>query len=362
MEKYNGGSSPVPECMIMGRCLGGVMKDLLVSICIPEYKSYNYIDRNLKSILSQTYQNIEVILVDDASPDNTKEKMLYYMQNYPQKIHGYFSSKNGGIGVTKNKALEKATGDYIFFCDCDDVLKPNCIEVMVEQAKQENYPDIVIDGFTRVDQDGNMLYERRYDTINEAIQQSIPLFAKLYKRSFLQNNQILSPEKVILEDVLYQARVVPNHPSLAMVNNCGYIWFCNLDSASHTKLTGFAPEALDAGMKYLLKGKQLLKDSQARQEMTYYVMQYAAWHLLRSGTGIGAKNANKESVRVKQYLEEYFPEYKRLDYVSLRTPVGTRRVVRWAVLAVALIMKFSLEKPLFSLYGGLNLSKFWPDL
>lgn len=338
------------------------MGDILVSICIPEYNAKDYIDANLNSILSQTYQNIEVVLVDDASSDNTKEKMQYYMKKYPDKVFGYFSDVNGGIGVTKNKALEKANGDYIFFCDCDDILKSNCIEIMVEQAKKDHYPDIIVDGFTRVDQDGNLLYERRYKTVNEAIQQSIPLFAKLYKRSFLKENNILSPEKVILEDVLYQARVLPNHPSVSIVDNCGYIWVKNLTSASHTKLNGFSHGALEAGMDYLITGKKQLKTDEQYKCMLYYIMQFVTWHLLKSGSGAGAKNTCQESIKAKQYLEKYFPEYKKINYVSLTQPIGSRKVVRWAILAVSITMKLSLEKIVFSIYGKLNLSKFWPKL
>lgn len=335
---------------------------MLISICIPEYNSENYLDSNIQSILAQTYQNIEIVLVDDASKDGTAKKMQQYGKQHPEKLRCYYATVNQGIGATKNEALAHAHGDYVFFCDCDDLLKPNCIEALAAEAERTGFPDMVIDGFTRVDMQGNLLYERKYANVEQALQQSIPLFAKLIKRSFLEKNQIKSPIGVILEDVLYQARTVPLRPTVAKIDNCGYIWVKNTSSASHTRLTGFRPNTLELGISYLAEGSDTLQTTEQKTCMLYYVMQFVTWHLLRSGSGAGGRNTRTECHRAIELLKQCFPQYSRIDYVSFVRPFGTRRVIRWAVLGMALLMKLHLAGLFCFVYGSFNFSKFWPDL
>lgn len=335
---------------------------MLVSILIPEYNAEKYIDKNLKSIINQTYKNIEIILYDDASKDHTRERMKEYSEQYPEIIFSYWSDINGGIGHAKNQALSHAKGEYVFFCDCDDYMKPNTIEEMVKSAVDNNYPDIVVDGFTRVDADGNKLYERKYSNVQEALQQSIPLFAKLFKRSFLIEHHVKSPKGVILEDVLYLCATLPNNPRASYINNCGYHWVKNLTSASNTKLSVFKEGILENSFKYIKEVKENCSDDKTKQQLQYYAVQFLCWHLLKTGTNIEWKMMKEEYTKGFKYLEELFPEYRKLNYVSPFKPKGVRLVVRLVVFGVVLMRKLRIEKLFFYLYSRLNLSRFWPNL
>lgn len=332
-----------------------------VSICIPEYNAQNYIDRNLNSILNQTYPEIEIILYDDAATDNTRARMFEFSQKYPNRVFSYYSDQNQGIGAAKNAALSHASGDYIFFCDCDDYMKENCIEELVREAERSNYPDIVIDGFTRVDSDGKLLYQRHYRNAQEALQQSIPLFAKIFRRDFLMKNEISSPKGVILEDVLYQALIVSHMPSVAFIDNCGYIWVRNMTSASNTRLRGFSQDALKNSFEYLIAAYDQLNARQ-RKIMIYYVMQFVSWHLLKSGVGVGCTAMIGEYHKAKTYLDQHFPEYRTIDYVSFLRPKGVRPVVRWCVFFLAILIRFNWAPAFLAVYSKLNLSRLWPNL
>ena len=335
---------------------------ILVSVCIPEYNAERFIRKNLDSIINQTYPYIEIILADDASSDRTAEIMREYQQKYPGRITTIFSDENHGSGVTRNSTLALAKGDYIFFCDCDDTLKENCIEALVESAQMHNFPDIIIDGFEKTDEKGSTLYKRIYNTVDEAIYQSVPLFAKIVKRSFLEKKGIKSPECFGLEDVLWQASVFSNNPSVVVIDNCGYRYVKNMSSISHTKLRGFRKDDADRGFRYLVDVYQRLESQKQKKKMMYFIMQYTAWYLLKSGTGIGGKKTVEEYKKVKEQLEKYFPQYKSIDYVSLNSPKGSRFVVRCAIMSVALLMKFHLAIPFFYLYGTFNFTRLWPDL
>ena len=334
---------------------------MLVSVCIPEYNAEKYIRQNLDSILDQTYPEIEIILADDASSDQTAAIMREYAEKYPDRITALYSDVNRGSGATRNRTLSHAKGKYIFFSDCDDRLTPDCIETLMEKAAKENYPDIVIDGFKREDTEENLLYKRIYKSLDEAVYQSVPLFAKIVKRSFLNDNGIVSPE-AWFEDVLWQARVFPLEPSVAMIDNCGYVYIQNTASLSHTKLKGFYKNDADKGFRYLAESYSRLDSDEKKTKMMYFILQYTAWYMLKSGTGIGGKSTVQEYKRVRSLLEQYFPQYMKLIYISLTRPKGTRKIVRWTIMGLVILMKLHLATPFFYLYGTFDLSRFWPSL
>lgn len=105
--------------------------DKLVSVIIPTYNVADYLDSTLKSIVTQTYKNLEIIIVDDKSSDGTQEKISKW-QEQDKRIVVKLLNKNSGAAVTRNIALEMARGRYIAFCDSDDLWETNKIE---EQLK-----------------------------------------------------------------------------------------------------------------------------------------------------------------------------------------------------------------------------------
>lgn len=108
----------------------------LVSVIVPVYNAEKYLDKTIDSILSQTYTNLEVILVDDGS----KDKSLEICNNYKEKDNRVkvFHKENGGVSSARNLGLDNAKGDYVCFCDSDDRLGNNMIEILVEVIKKTN--------------------------------------------------------------------------------------------------------------------------------------------------------------------------------------------------------------------------------
>lgn len=122
-----------------------------VSILIPIYKAEKYIKQCLQSVLGQTYNNLEIVIVDDASPDNSidiAEKMLQQTIN-TFDIKMLHNEKNQGIAKVRNMLLDHATGDYILFVDSDDYIETDAIESLVDIASKENC-DIVRCGYFEV--------------------------------------------------------------------------------------------------------------------------------------------------------------------------------------------------------------------
>lgn len=101
-------------------------KDIKVSIIIPVYNVEKYLERCVNSVLKQTYKNVEIILVDDGSPDGSPGICDRYASEYNtvKVLH----KANEGLGLTRNAGLRLATGDYVMFVDSDDYIKENTIE------------------------------------------------------------------------------------------------------------------------------------------------------------------------------------------------------------------------------------------
>ena len=108
----------------------------LVSVIIPVYNSEKYIERTLYSVFSQTYQEIEIILVDDQSTDNTADIIKKIKANHPEIVY-YLEPQNMGAGIARNKALELAKGQYVAFLDADDLWRPEKIEKQVKLLKEK---------------------------------------------------------------------------------------------------------------------------------------------------------------------------------------------------------------------------------
>jgi len=103
-----------------------------ISVIVPVYNASKYINRCIDSILNQNYKNIEIIVVDDGSTDNTLEKLKKYKDLIIVK------QKNSGVSVARNKGLEKANGDYILFIDSDDYIDRKYISSLVNAALKTN--------------------------------------------------------------------------------------------------------------------------------------------------------------------------------------------------------------------------------
>lgn len=110
-----------------------------VSVLIPVYNAEKYITRTLESVLSQTYKDIEIVLVDDCSKDSSEKIIARYQEVYPEIVY-HLQEKNGGAGVARNKALELASGRYVAFLDSDDMWYPEKIEKQLLLMKKKNTP------------------------------------------------------------------------------------------------------------------------------------------------------------------------------------------------------------------------------
>lgn len=125
-----------------------------VSVVLPIYNVEPYLERSINSVVNQTYRNLEIILVDDGSPDNCPQ-ICDEWKSRDSRIK-VVHKQNAGLGMARNSGLKEATGKYICFFDSDDYVKADIIEKCINFA-EKNKADIVIYGFSNVDSQGNII-------------------------------------------------------------------------------------------------------------------------------------------------------------------------------------------------------------
>ncbi len=133
-------------------------EEVLVSIITPMYNDERYIISTIKSVLKQTYQNWELILIDDASTDHTLRLVESLIENKPQ-IKLLKNETNQGAAVSRNYGTEKASGHYIAFLDADDLWKANKLEKQIDTIKKTD-AEVCFSSYDLIDQNGNALNKK----------------------------------------------------------------------------------------------------------------------------------------------------------------------------------------------------------
>ncbi len=119
---------------------------LKISVLIPVYNTEKYLEDCLKSVLNQTYQDFEIILVDDGSTDNSGAICDKFQNDYPQKIR-VIHKENQGQLASRCNAVKVASGEYVIFVDADDLLDENALAIIQEKLEEFDYPDMLVYSF-----------------------------------------------------------------------------------------------------------------------------------------------------------------------------------------------------------------------
>ncbi|RYA23177.1 glycosyl transferase [Malaciobacter halophilus] len=131
------------------------MQSDLVSIITPSYKSAKFIAQTIESVLTQTYQNWEMIIVDDCSPDSSNEIIEKYIEK-DSRIRLIKLDKNSGASGAKNVGLKNAKGRYISFIDSDDVWEPKKLEIQIKFMQDNNY-EVSFTSYQLIDENSDKL-------------------------------------------------------------------------------------------------------------------------------------------------------------------------------------------------------------
>ena len=175
-----------------------------ISIIVPAYNAEKHISKCLNSLLSQTKKELEFIIINDGSTDQT-EKII---KSFSDKRLIYFKNKNQGIGKTRNFGIEKATGQYIMFLDSDDYLVSTACEVLFTAAQKNSLDLVIADFYKKYPQSLEEIHTPDFAISSlkenpDIITEYLNPWAKLYNRKMLIDNNIKFVENLKYECLNY---------------------------------------------------------------------------------------------------------------------------------------------------------------
>lgn len=324
----------------------------LVSVIVPFYNSEKYLKRCIDSILSQSYNNIELILADDESSDGSAETAQQCAVLDSRVM--VLSLAHGGVSAARNEGLKKSSADYVMFVDSDDWMSPYAIEHMMAAIK-ETKADIVTCGIERAEEQEDCRkstvptytiyrkddYLRIFFRINSNEWVHYPV-AKLYRKAILP--QPLYPEDIkVGEDVLGTYLAVSAGEKIARINETGYYYFINPEGATGS----FNKETFDL----LVVWDQVEEASRGKEpDHSYAVLNRKRANftlLLRLVTEVPA------GIRKREYKAQ--EEKLRKDLKECEKDLLSAPIVRSRKALIFLLCHFY---PVFSFFGNISAGIF----
>ena len=292
-----------------------------VSVIMPIYNVDKYLDRSIDSLLRQTLEDIEIILIDDGSTDHSKEVIKKYQQLYPDKIIARFI-KNSGAAHARNIGLELAQGEYIGFVDSDDYVDRTMFEKLYQLAKSDQ-ADITTCGYYRIDYKdiqrrdiaAHKCFGKNVFQAPDLLINNVPyIWNKLFKRSLIESTGIKFEENLhIFEDLVFTFKLFLKANRISRVNEALYSYiFSRNDSLTFTfsskRFDLFA--AFDSLIRYYKENNCFYHFD---EELLFILMNHI---YVVCGSEVSLSNLPLKYKFINQgfeYMEKNFPYWK--DYV-----------------------------------------------
>ena len=333
-------------------CLkGDSMKNIKVSVVVPIYNVSKYLSKCVESIMNQTHNNLEIILVDDGSNDGSGKIADEYAEkdNRIQVIH----QKNKGVSSARNTGIEAATGEYICFADSDDYLEADYVEYLLKMSV-ENDADVSLttEMFTnyyleQINNDYQTIYSPEKATI-EILCYNIPIgvYCKMFKRSFLGSNIRFIPEIYIGEGFNFNTAAFQRANKIAVGHRRIYFYRRNNPNSAVTKFS------MDKWINGLMAIDNIKEDFVIHSKELARAWDYARWHT----------NSDVVNFMHMASAEKQFPEmYKQCKHIS-RTKAFTAFLVsipfREKIRAIIMVISPRLMPLLYRLRSKKHKVKF----
>lgn len=318
------------------------MSNPKISVIIPIYNVEKYLDRCMDSILNQTFTDLEIIMVDDGSPDNCPAMCDEYARKDPRikVVH----KKNAGLGMARNSGLDVATADFVAFCDSDDYIDKTMYATLYKTAVEENC-DVVYSGINYIDTQGRKTEflenskvafwstpkEVRDFTLNmiasgphvkETRKYEMSVNRSIFRRSIIEGNHVrfISERDCASEDIVFDVDLLLKMKKIAHLPYAFYNYCQNTSSLTQTfKIDKF----LKTANLHKILASRLNNDSEALLHIDRLFIETSRGYLLGAVKHGGNKGMSMVSSIVshplfheisKRYKPSYLPLYPRTFY------------------------------------------------
>ena len=304
------------------------MKKKLVSIIVPVYKVEEYLDKCVQSLINQTYPNLEILLIDDGSPDRCP-KLCDEWAKRDSRIE-VIHTANHGVSHARNVGLDKASGEYIGFVDADDWIDPDYYEQMVTELLRTG-ADVCGVGYTRETTNGprNILRKgeacvySREEILCEIFSCVVPkllwweLWDKLFCRKLVTTNR-LNEHIFIAEDKLFFWQAMKEAKKFAYLPTYGYHYRMREGSAMHEQVT-------EKSLSYKYASQKIFTDAEKEKEPLQSILweRYVAEMIMYVRDCLSfSQNAHRTEIKqIQAFLRKNFFRIQRM-HLSLRQRLG----------------------------------------
>lgn len=294
-----------------------------VSVIVPVYNVGKYLEKCLDSLVNQTLEDMEIIVVNDGSTDNSKSIIEEFASKYSNIVS--LNKKNGGLSDARNYGIPYATGKYIGFVDSDDYVDIDMYERLYNKAEEGNF-DVVECDLHHVFPDGTIdteIGERIQDKKRMLMMGRSVVWNKIYKRDWLLSTHIMFPKGLIYEDVEFYCKLVPHIQSYAYVD-AACIYYVQRNDSINNKQTLKALNILQVlqNISDYYKEQGLYEDY--KEELEFFYIRILLCSSLSRICRIPKKEERKYALNENwKMLYDNFPYWHKNKYLkSLHTPKG----------------------------------------
>ncbi len=311
-----------------------------VSIIVPVYKVEKYLKRSMDSLVNQTLEDIEIICINDGSPDNCLSILKEYKEKYPDKIV-IIDKKNEGVWKGRFDGIAKATGEYIGFTDSDDYIALDYAEKLYNAAKKDE-SDISVCGFYRVDVETEHIfstemtgYEGKVINMDKNPEDTLSingaLWNKLYKAEILKNMNNLKNPPRILDDMMFFLLVLLNTNKITFINDSLYYYMVRSDSIVAT----IKKEQIASTENAMLEVREIYKKSENGKKMEELLSAMAFLHFgisLMFRISSDKQNFKQVLKENREFLDREFPLWRKTKYLNIIYTIKNRSNLKVAIM------------------------------
>lgn len=297
-----------------------------VSIIVPVYKVEKYLRRSMDSLVNQTLDGVEIICINDGSPDNCLSILKEYKEKYSDKNIVIIDKKNEGVWKGRFDGIKAATGEYIGFTDSDDYITLDYAEKLYNAAKKNN-ADISVSGFYRVDTDTEHVYSTEMTGFEgkhidmkknpeEILSINTALWNKLYKAEILKNMKNLEKPPRILDDMMFLLLVYLNTNTIEFINDPLYYYMVRQDSI----MGQIKKEQIESTENAMLEIKKIYSKDKKGKKLIEVIDTMAFLHFgvsLMFRMSDDKKNFKQVLKDNRKYLDSNYPLWRKSKYLNL---------------------------------------------
>lgn len=292
-----------------------------VSVIVPVYNTEKYLRKCLDSLVFQTLEDIEVIAVNDGSPDNSKAILEEYKERFPEKMQ-VIHKENGGQASARNLAFGACRGEYIGFLDSDDFVHEDMFEKLYNAAAEKN-ADYAACGYTDITYEGEKVVVLQDYVASKVAKQTkdmffgalVSPFLHIYKRSIIEEAKVTFPEGYIYEDTAFYLNLIPYIHNIATIEEPLAVRL----RRSNSTTTTFKKERIRHIMPVIKNSIDYYKANnfwdEYKDELEYFCVKVLLCSSMQRCSRLAKfKDAKDLARETLDFIKEYFADYRKSKY------------------------------------------------